>query len=118
MSSDNIPEHPSRLNVYNKFYNLFQNFINKSMVSEDEILRKISIICINLEKSVFNASIDKYTGVSKTWNDQFKVQYTITSVKLYRILNNNKLLHKIINNTLDTHYSDIVTMNANELKEL
>lgn len=120
MQEENTPSHPSRLNVYKKFYILFENYIDTSYTTDNkhDILKKSNNICINLEKSVFNASIDKYNGTSKTWNDNFKTQYIITSVKLYRVLNNDVILERILKEHLEKSYTDIVNMSINELQNL
>lgn len=122
--SQYLPTHPSRLNVYNKFYNKFYNKMQNEMRDNkmqnemrDENSKDVCMkLAINIEKSVFNHSIDNTSNASKTWNDNFKNIYIRTSVKLYRTINNDIILTKIIKQSID--YVNLVSMSSTEINTL
>lgn len=84
-----IPVHPDRKRVFEKFLQLLNNNIDKKdyQYSDQDIMK----IAINIERGIFNKSIDLYSKSAKkeTWNNMFKNIYINRCVMLYNNLNPN-----------------------------
>lgn len=108
--SDKIPKHPSRLNVYNKFFTLLQLHSNLDK-------SKLQAIVLNIEKSIFNYTLT--FSVSKDWDTLFQTRYIGTSVKVYsnlnpdNILKNINLIKRLLNNEIKEY--DIVKFTSQEM---
>lgn len=108
--SDKIPKHPSRLNVYNKFFTLLQLHSNLDK-------NKLQAIALNIEKSIFNYTLT--FSISKNWDTLFQNRYIGTSVRVYSnlnpdsILKNINLIKRLLNNEIKEF--DIVKFSSKEM---
>lgn len=108
--SDKIPRHPSRLNVYNKFFTLLQLHSNWET-------SKLQAMALNIEKSIFNYTL--ISSVSKDWDIMFQNRYISCSVRVYSnlnpnsILKNTNLIKRLFNNEINEF--DIVQLSPEEI---
>jgi len=106
-----IPDHPKRLRVYEKFYNLIKNIIQLKQYEEYKNYDDIAIMkmAINLERGIFNYVLDNYDNkkLENIWNDTFKTKYIHRSVTIYTNLNpdsyikNNSLIRRLLSKDLN-----------------
>jgi DNA-directed RNA polymerase subunit M/transcription elongation factor TFIIS len=95
-----LPQHPDRKRVYEKFYKLLQENVKDEQNGHD--LHKMAL---NIERGIFNATITihKNYRLSETWNNFFKTLYINKAVKIYNNLNpksnlkNTSLLNRLLN---------------------
>lgn len=80
----NKPQHHKRLHVYTKIYMLLCKYIS----SEESYIK-----AINIEKSIYNASVLQYKGIVKSWNKIFELLYINKAVRIYSNLNPDCYLH-------------------------
>lgn len=91
----NIPQHSKRNKIYNKFYELFCNY-NKSrdinLKLDDDNIKKMAI---NIERGIFNYTLNHYEKNDSHWNNIFSTYYINRSVIIYGNLNINSPIKNI-----------------------
>lgn len=93
-----IPKHPFRERIYNKFYKLIRDYTNDILSNED-----IQKMALNIEKGLFNYTINKCDSNNVIWNDNFKNIYVSKVVTIYDNLNplgniqNKNLMNRLLN---------------------
>lgn len=102
-----IPNHPQRIRVYKKFYDMLKENIDNNLfsLSDDDILK----ISLNLERGIFNNTLILYNNkvVSQTWNELFKNIYINRAIIIYDNINpkgkigNTTLLTRLLNKECD-----------------
>jgi hypothetical protein len=101
-----IPNHPQRIKVYKRFYDMLkENIDNSFSLSDDDILK----ISLNLERGIFNNTLILYNNkvVSQTWNELFKNIYINRAIIIYDNINpkgkigNTTLLTRLLNKECD-----------------
>jgi hypothetical protein len=102
-----IPKEKFRINVYNKINNLFISHINLFPKKErtKSTCQKLSI---NLEKSIFNFTIDQLKMENQFLNRHFQTMYVAKACSIYinldinnSLLNNNYLLPAILSGKIN-----------------
>lgn len=90
-----IPTRQCRVIVYNRFYKLLQEY-NKNTTNLD-------IICINLEKAIYNYTLRK---INKTtyWTMIFNNLYIDKAVSMYNILDPKSYIYKDVDRNLKTSW--------------
>jgi transcription elongation factor S-II len=108
--SDKIPRHPSRSNVYKKFFTLLQLHSNLDK-------NKLQAIALNIEKSIFNYTLT--SSISHNWDTLFQNKYIGNSVRVYSnlnpdsILKNINLIQRLFNNEIKEF--DIVNLSPEKI---
>lgn len=102
-----IPNHPQRIRVYKKFYDMLKENIDSNSfgLSDDDILK----MSLNLERGIFNNTLILYNNkvVSQTWNELFKNIYINRAMIIYDNVNpkgkigNTTLLTRLLNKDCD-----------------
>jgi transcription elongation factor S-II len=101
-----IPNHPQRIKVYKRFYDMLkENIDNSFSLSDDDILK----MSLNLERGIFNNTLILYNNkvVSQTWNELFKNIYINRAIIIYDNINpkgkigNTTLLTRLLNKECD-----------------
>jgi len=101
-----IPNHPQRIKVYKRFYDMLkENIDNSFSLSDDDILK----MSLNLERGIFNNTLILYNNkvVSQTWNELFKNIYINRAIVIYDNINpkgkigNTTLLTRLLNKECD-----------------
>lgn len=97
-----IPRQQNRKNIYNAFYKLFNSndmlkfieYHNLPVYTNEEIVK----IILNLERGIFNSSLNQYNysnNSENSWNDVFQGIYLNKALSIYLNLNpNTKLQNK------------------------
>jgi hypothetical protein len=103
-----IPNHPQRIRVYKKFYDMLKENIDSNSfgLSDDDDILKMSL---NLERGIFNNTLILYNNkvVSQTWNELFKNIYINRAMIIYDNVNpkgkigNTTLLTRLLNKDCD-----------------
>jgi DNA-directed RNA polymerase subunit M/transcription elongation factor TFIIS len=118
-----IPKHPSRRNVYEKFYNLLNDVLPISESSQDNCSQKESAqkMALNIERGIFNYSIKNRSenkmyesnkkgdtlNIDNMWN-VLKHNYQSRAVKIYTNLNPNSYLKNknLINRLVNKEFTE------------
>lgn len=119
--SNHIPLHPKRNNIYNKFLQLLNNYLeeNKEEYKDKYNETKLKKMAINIERGIFNYALKLYFNSSSKkntyWCDIFKMYYIHRSTIIYSNLNpkssikNTELIKKLFNNEFNeftlTHFN-------------
>jgi DNA-directed RNA polymerase subunit M/transcription elongation factor TFIIS len=126
-----LPNHPDRLRIYTKFYNLLQSHITSNLTDID-IDIDIKKMALNIERGLFNYAIskpiikeklsnklaDQGVKVEKSW-ETIKDNYIMKSVNIYTNINPNAYLKNtnLINRLLSREFSefDLINMTPAQL---
>ena len=111
-----IPQHPERLKIYNKFLELLIKYNHDNYNYDNHILQKMAL---NIERGIFNYSLKNAKKSSINWNDIFKQHYMQRCVIIYSNLNpespvkNYNLIKKFLNKEFNEY--DLAFFTSEEL---
>lgn len=92
----NIPEHKVRNNVYHKLLGILQQHVGKGQYTAFNMNQTELIKCaLNLERGIFNYTLQNSTGKHTTWNKDFEHLYIQRAVTVYVNLNPNSRLQNV-----------------------
>lgn len=103
---DHIPIHKNRKHVYNKFFQLIQNYAFENNIN---IITKYDIqkFAINIERGIFNWVLSNHSSICKTtWDDNFKHFYISRAPIIYmnldtkNSLGNTELILRLLNHEI------------------
>lgn len=100
-----IPVHPVRKRIYNKFYDLLCKYND----SDDNVIDKMTEcklkkMSLNIERGIFNYTLQNSNVKQNTWNSLFQSYYMNRCVSIFSNLNsesyikNKNLIKRLFNN--------------------
>jgi DNA-directed RNA polymerase subunit M/transcription elongation factor TFIIS len=98
---DELPTHPMRKKVYNKFLDVLRKYAY--IVLKDEYLQVLSL---NIERGIFNYILDNYNTLKMSC-ELFKHYYSSRAAIIYLNLNpdsslqNRNLMYRLLNNEIN-----------------
>jgi len=112
-----IPQHPKRLKIYNNFLELLIKFNENNEIKLDNY--KLQKMALNIERGIFNYSLNHAKKTSMHWNYSFQKYYIQRCVVIYSNLNpespvkNHNLIKRFLNNEFNEY--DLAFFTSEEL---